>query len=280
MKQPLKTLEMPQPSGRAGDTELHWEQQVLDLAVLAGEVLLKNGAEIFRVQETVIHILTAYGLREHHVYIISNGIIASVGRAGEKSCYALRHVSSSSVNLRRIAAVNAVSRDIAKGGRTLDIATMRSRICECAAMPCAPAPLRLLACGMGSACFCFILGGSFADSIVALLAGLVLQLFLFASARLHLNKYIEVILGATVGALCCQLLFLLGLGTSVDSAVVGVIIPLVPGVVLTTGIRDFFTSDYLSGIIHLVDAFLTAVSIAVGVGVVLIGWSLALGVLA
>lgn len=278
MTQPFETL----PATTDEDEEspvLLWEQQVLDLAVLAGEVLLKNGAEIFRVQETVVHILEACDLREHHVYIVSNGIIVSVGRAGEKSCYALRHVLQSSVNLRRIAAVNAISRDIAKSGRTLDIATTRRRIAACAVMPCAPAWLRLIACGTGSACFCYILGGSVADSTVALLAGFVLQLFLFASGRLHLNKYIEVILGAGVATLCCQLLFLLHMGTSVDSAVVGVIIPLVPGVVLTTGIRDFFTSDYLSGIIHLVDAFLTATSIAVGVGFTLIGWNLLLGVL-
>ena len=52
---------------------------------------------------------------------------------------------------------------------------------------------------------------------------------------------------------------------------------LVPGVALTTSIRDFFSGDYLSGSIHLIDALLTAVCIAAGVGVamkifILMGW--------
>lgn len=256
------------------------EQQVLDLAVLAGRVLLENGAEIFRVQETVKRILDACGLDGHHVYALSNGIIATVEQETGRSCYALRHVPQSSVNLRRIAAVNEVSRQIAREGALCDVDAMRQRLHECAAIPKAPALLRLLACGTGSACFCYILGGTVADSFVALLAGLVLQLFLLAGARLSLNKYIECILGAAVGTICCRLLFLAGLGTTVDGAIVGVIIPLVPGVVFTTGIRDFFTSDYLSGIIHLVDALLLAVSIAVGVGVVLTGWNLLWGGLA
>lgn len=41
--------------------------------------------------------------------------------------------------------------------------------------------------------------------------------------------------------------------------------PLVPGIALTTSIRDFFNGDYLSGAIHMIDAILTAFSIAVGV---------------
>jgi uncharacterized membrane protein YjjP (DUF1212 family) len=42
--------------------------------------------------------------------------------------------------------------------------------------------------------------------------------------------------------------------------------PLVPGVALTTGVRDLFHGDYLSGAIHMLDAFITGLCIAVGVG--------------
>lgn len=45
--------------------------------------------------------------------------------------------------------------------------------------------------------------------------------------------------------------------------------PLVPGIALTTSIRDFFNGDYLSGAIHMLDAILTAFTIAVGVGAVI-----------
>lgn len=43
--------------------------------------------------------------------------------------------------------------------------------------------------------------------------------------------------------------------------------PLVPGIALTTSIRDFFNGDYLSGAIHMIDAVLTAFCIAAGVGI-------------
>ena len=38
---------------------------ILDLAVSMGEELLKNGAEIYRVQETVEHVMEAYGAEEY-----------------------------------------------------------------------------------------------------------------------------------------------------------------------------------------------------------------------
>ena len=67
-------------------------------------------------------------------------------------------------------------------------------------------------------------------------------------------------------------LFVLHLGLPVlqDKIVIGDIMPLVPGVALTTSIRDLFNGDYLSGAIHLLDALLTAMCIAVGVGSMII----------
>ena len=53
--------------------------------------------------------------------------------------------------------------------------------------------------------------------------------------------------------------------------------PLVPGIALTTSIRDFFNGDYLSGANHMIDAILTAFSIAVGVGAVITLYQLVTG---
>lgn len=44
----------------------------------------------------------------------------------------------------------------------------------------------------------------------------------------------------------------------VDKMVIGCIMPLVPGLLLTNAIRDFFNVDFLSGVIHMVDALVTA----------------------
>ena len=57
-----------------------------------------------------------------------------------------------------------------------------------------------------------------------------------------------------------------GLPVLQDKIVIGGIMALIPGITFTTSIRDLLNADYLSGFIHMVDALLGAVEIAVGVG--------------
>ena len=88
-----------------------------------------------------------------------------------------------------------------------------------------------------------------------------------------MSSLIGSIIVSIVTVLCYQLMPML----LIDKIIIGSIMPLVPGVALTTSIRDFFSGDFLSGGIHLIEALLTAVCIAAGVGVAMkaftmIGW--------
>lgn len=50
-------------------------KEVLTLAVEVGDALLRNGAEVYRVEDTVTHILNAYEIEDYDVYVLSNGIL-------------------------------------------------------------------------------------------------------------------------------------------------------------------------------------------------------------
>ncbi|MDL2233385.1 threonine/serine exporter family protein [Ruminococcaceae bacterium OttesenSCG-928-L11] len=253
-------------------------QETLDLAMLAGEILLENGAEIFRVQETVIHILEALGVRNHNVYVLSSGIFATIGDDAAPPCHAVRNVPLGKIHLGRITAVNELSREIAAKGNSVALSQYRDKLLACRTLPPVPFWLQMAACSVGCAGFCYILGGSLRDSIGVLLTGLILQLFLTLRGRRSQNKFIGLILGGALVTLSNSLILLAGLGDSLNQMIIGSIMPLVPGVALTTAIRDFFNGDYLSGTIHLVDALLVAACIAVGVGVMLAFWSWLTGV--
>ena len=43
-------------------------KEILNLAVSIGEELLKSGAEIYRVQETVERVMEAYGVQDYNVF--------------------------------------------------------------------------------------------------------------------------------------------------------------------------------------------------------------------
>lgn len=238
-------------------------QRILNLAVLAGELLLKNGAEIFRVQETVIRILETYGITDYNVYVISNGIFATVNENKEDFYSAVRHVPLGGVNLGKIAKVNQISREICDGILDMDKAGMRLNACKQAEKM--NKNLLIAACGMGSACFCYLFGGNLIDSLVAFILGVVLQIFLNVAGDKKMSKFITSIIGGAIVTFGSAFISYFGHQTSFNSVVIGAIIPLVPGVLFTTSIREFFNGDYLSGGIHLIDALLTATCIAVGV---------------
>ena len=71
-----------------------------------------HGAEVYRVEDTVLHILKAYEIADCDVYVLSNGIFASANENKEDACSMIRHVPLGSTHLGRIAALNQLSREI------------------------------------------------------------------------------------------------------------------------------------------------------------------------
>ena len=55
------------------------EDEVMELAMQAGELLLENGAEIFRVEETMDRICRHYGVESASQFILMNYILATAG---------------------------------------------------------------------------------------------------------------------------------------------------------------------------------------------------------
>ena len=243
------------------------ENSPLELAVLAGRILLSNGAEIFRVQETMERIAASYHMETFHVYAISNGIFACGTENGVAHTAEIRHVPLAPVHLGRVAAVNQLSREIAQGKHTVPEAFAQLRKIE--SLPFTANWFQVLASGVGSGWFCYLFGGSPFDCVVAFFSGLMVCLFVLLAGKKHLSKIMTNILASSIAAFCGLFLFRMGLGHNMDRIIIGSIIQLVPGVPLTNSIRDFFNGDYISGTIRLIDTLLIAACIAIGVGCVL-----------
>ena len=258
------------------DDEMASHREILNLAVYAGEIMLKNGAEIDRTEETIGHILESFGIKEYNVFAISNAIIVSIGESGDQPSQALRVVLQSSIHLGRIAAVNEVSREIARGAYREPLELLRGRLGQCEALAPPPNWQMLLAGAVGCGGFCYLLGGDIPDCAASFLVGAILQVLLFCCNKINLSKYIVRILGSLLVTLAAAFFIFLGLGGSMNHVIIGGIMPLVPGVLITTAIRDFFKSNHISGTIHFIDAALIATCIAMGV---VIGLTLSSGIM-
>lgn len=258
------------------------QKRILELCVDAGELMLANGAEIYRAQQTMEWMAHSYGARSFHAYVLTNGLIASMGGGENGEQAAVRAAPRVDMNLGRISAVNALSREISAGRVPLDEAFVRLDAIR--AMRGYPGWAVALASAVAAACFSFLLGSSVQDALTALAPGFAVGLFSrrLGRSRVPLNKLISNMLSAgvvaVVSVVCTQLLGLAGVACSLDYVIIGGIVSLMPGIALTNGIRDVANCDYLSGTIRAIDAVLIAAGIALGVGIVLRVWAFIPGV--
>ena len=239
------------------------DEEVLDLALMAGHILLENGAEIYRVEETIDRICGYYGVNSENAFVLSNGIFLTAGGARESFFAKVQHIPVSGTHLNKVAAVNQLSREIVEGKHTIQDAY---RILEeIRTMPGKKRWMQTLASGVGSAAFCIFFGGTFGDSLAAFAAGICLYLYVLWLSVPHLSKIVGNIGGGALVTVVCCLLYLMGVGENLNFMMIGTIMPLVPGVAFTNSIRDVADGDYISGSVRMLDA------LAIGVG---IGFSL------
>ncbi|MCF0142288.1 MAG: threonine/serine exporter family protein, partial [Parasporobacterium sp.] len=115
--------------------------------------------------------------------------------------------------------------------------------------------------------------------LIALAAGLLLQLFMVFTGNGRLSKILSNLVGGFIAAIVCALFHHFGVGDSLYCMLVGAVISLVPGIAFTNGIRDMVEGDYLAGTIRLLDALVVFASVAVGMAVALTIFSMAGGVI-
>ena len=247
-------------------------RRIMDFIMAAGETLLENGAEVFRVEQTMEIMARSFHLREFHVYVLTNGIFASAGTA---EIAEVRNVPVRTTHLGRVVAVNALSREIAAGGVTLDEA--EHRLAEARRIPFPKGKTQLLAGMSGTACFALIFGGTLRSALAAAVAGLAASAYLLFCGRHGVGGGFKTISTASLITLICILSCHL-LRTEASHAIIGTLMILTPGIAFTMGIRDFVQGDYLSGTIRMIDALLIAASIAIGTGLVLGAYSMLTGV--
>ena len=246
--------------------------EVLEVASEAGHILLENGAEISRVEDIMNRIATHFGVSSGSFFVLSNGIFTT-GKAekvkkagGQASTYAnIAFIPIRGTQLSRVTAVNRLSYDISAGRCSLQQA--RERLEAIKKMPVKPFWEQMLATTFSAGAFSVVFGGGFLDFAAACVAGFILFLFIqFVSTR-YLSKIVAGVCNALVASLVSIVCWRLGLGNSLSDIIIGAIMPLIPGVPFTNGVRDLANSDYLAGLTRLTDAMLGFFCIALGVSV-------------
>lgn len=246
------------------------DQRVLDLVMDMSVVLLSNGAEIFRVEETMHHICSYFKIEDVNSFVLSNGIFLTARIDGKDVFAKVKHIPLSGANLAIVTAVNDLSRQICSGN--IEVKEAESKLKKIKIMPSIDSRIKIVAAGLGSASFGYLLEDSIMDCFFTVFIAMILYTFILFCEKHKLSKVIlNTVGGAFVTFMAVILYSLLGesLNISIDKVIIGSILPLVPGLAFVNAIRDIANSDFISGIVRLIDSVLVFVYIAIGVGTAL-----------
>lgn len=241
------------------------EKLLVETAALAGEIMLVSGAEIYRIETTIQHILElAKGCQGANI-VLSTGIYLSLDDPEGEAITVVRRVADRSTNLNRIYMANNVSRELCTGQITVQEAYDRLLAIKQASIY-RPVSKYL---GYVGTCFFFsvLFSGKLLDCFAAMLVGTGLALVMMLAKKVRFNDFCtETVAAFFVGtaSLCLQIFVFPGLHR--DTVIVSAIMPLVPGVVFTTAIRDTLNGDYSAGAARMLEAVVTALAVAAGVG--------------
>ncbi|MCI6093069.1 threonine/serine exporter family protein [bacterium] len=241
-------------------------QLLIKTAMSAGELMLCSGAETYRVEDTMHHILkTADNLEMSEVLVVMTGITASVKVKGEKVVTLVKRVESRENNLSRVVSVNDISRRYCGGELSLQAAYEELNSLKKKEYRRLSYSIATVAVCVG---FSLFFGGGIWEVVSSLIVGAFLAFCIEAVRDLKVHAFIEDVFSSMGIAMASAVMkIMLGGRMDIDIVIISCIMPLVPGMAITNAARDTLRGDYLSGIARMLEAFIKAAGIAIGIGI-------------
>ena len=238
-------------------------KKLLNLAIKLGRTMLKHGAEIYRVEDTITRIYKSYdNIKAANALVTYNFIIVSF-IYNDTHYTNMRRVVLGEKNLEKISLINSLSRQIVSGSLNLDESF--KQLTEIKNMRSYPGWAVIAAMMVSGPFFAIMFGGTFKDSIFAMLIMIIESAFLIFATKVKVMNFLSNFLGAFIATVVVMLAAKFLPITNPSSIIIVSIMPLVPGVQVTNSVRDFMAGDYISGMIGLQAAVFGATTIALGV---------------
>jgi uncharacterized membrane protein YjjP (DUF1212 family) len=225
------------------------DNKIEDTALAIGSAMIENGAEIYRVEDTIDRILKSGGIENADIFCINSIIIIST-----ENKIKIKRIRRNDLDLFAIDELNAKSRAICNKSQYTKKSNNYSVI------------IKIISIIFATGSFCIYFGGNIYDAILSGIIGIIITY----KKTLLSNQFARTLCDSVI---CGILSYTASLFTSIthpDKIMIGTIMLLIPGITVGNAIRDIMNSDILSGIIELTDAIFTALAIALGFSVAVV----------
>ncbi len=239
---------------------------VMECALDMGETMLRCGAEILRVEDTITRICTTYGGGIVDVFTILSLIILSWKTDAGENYTLTRRINPHSTDLDKLEDLNALSRYICENKPPCGEITQR--IGEIMA----PKERRIRKSKMAgyvllASAFAIFFGGNLRDGLAAGIVAVLMYLWDYFFSAHGRNRVVYSLFMSIVAGVLCSLSVVIGIGQNVDKVMIGSIMLSIPGINLMNALRDMMCGDIITGILRLAEALMVAVAIAAGFGI-------------
>ena len=237
--------------------------RLLNLVISLGSVLMENGAETYRVEESIYRILEGHHMAQVEVFVIPSMLIVTIRPEGSEKIYTQqKHIRSRGTDLTKISEANNLCRYYCCNDMSLD--DLEAAINNIRRGPVYSRTAQYLAYVLAGSSFSLFFGGSLVDAFCAILGSLLVKLIFEQMGKLGTNTFFTNILASAALTLVAELAAISPLHANMDTTFIGPMMLLVPGMTLTTCMRDTIAGDYISSLVKLLEVVMIGMGVALG----------------
>ncbi len=247
---------------------------ILDIALQSGAIILQSGGETYRAEETMISVAASLGAESASAFVTPTVAMLTCVDAAGKSHTRIQRISDRSINLGRIARVNELARRLAARTRkscdrralclSRNLRLVESVLGRIAGSPVHRALGVVLATGFASFFFSLLFLGSMREAVIAFFVGGVMRSVLYLVAPLGLSSFFVSVIGGFIITFLSRGVVILGFSASSGNISIAVLMSLVPGLAIVNAIRDIIAGDLVAGSARLMEAFVVAAALSLG----------------
>jgi uncharacterized membrane protein YjjP (DUF1212 family) len=243
-------------------------QLVVDYLVELGTALMSSGCPTHRLEDLLVRLAKEEGF-EADAFAVPTGLFVSVRTPeGHASVVSMVRVKEWSTDLRRLVELDEILNEVAS--KVLSIPQAREKISALSnAKTTWPLSIQLLASIGISAGSAISLGGSLTDAALSAFGGFILRCLMLFTRQQPDMRLLDNFLGGFVAGLLAWLSSIFILGTSREAMVLSIVLPLLPGLTLTTGLDELTHRNLVAGTARLMQAAITLLSLVFGIALAL-----------
>ncbi len=241
----------------------------LEVVTLAAQTILECSGEIYRAEDTALRLSAALGFQRAEALCFPTGFTLTLTAPGGDSVSRTVRVRERSIQLTTLDEVNRVSRGVASGA--MDAQAALRALTSLRAQP-GPNPWFLaFAYALSAGLFAVMFSGGLREFIFSFVAGFLLQSAMPRLKRWNAPTPLTALAGGMLSAGLSLLMLRVFGGGNQEAVISGVIMPLLPGLAMTNAVRDTMRGDLVAGMARSTEALMSAVMLAAGVAIVLMG---------